>query len=112
MPYDETLDMRIRTVVSRWRAAVDVRRMFGGVCHLLDGHMFCGVWRDYLILRLGEPAAREAMAEPGIRPMDVTSRPMKGWVMVPAGNVADEVRLAAWLTQARRFVATLPPKTS
>jgi TfoX/Sxy family transcriptional regulator of competence genes len=112
MPYDETLDMRIRTIVSRWRAAVDARRMFGGVCHLLDGHMFCGVWRDYLILRLGEPAAREAMAEPGIRPMDVTGRPMKGWVMVPAGNVADEVRLAAWLTQARRFVATLPPKTS
>lgn len=26
--------------------------MFGGVCHLLNGNMFCGVYKDFLILRL------------------------------------------------------------
>lgn len=28
--------------------------MFGGICHLLNGNMFCGVYKDFLILRRGE----------------------------------------------------------
>jgi hypothetical protein len=35
--------------------------MFGGVCHLLNGNMFCGAYKDYLILRLGETVAKEAL---------------------------------------------------
>ena len=26
--------------------------MFGGTCHLINGNMMCGVYKDYLILRL------------------------------------------------------------
>jgi hypothetical protein len=46
MPYDEALDTRIRKVLAFRRASTGGRRMFGGVCHLLDDHMFCAVWRD------------------------------------------------------------------
>ena len=28
---------------------VSEKKMFGGVCHLLNGNMFCGVYKDYLM---------------------------------------------------------------
>lgn len=78
MPYDEDLELRILAVVDDWPGTA-AKKMFGGVCHLLRGNMFCGVWRDYLILRLGEEGARSALEQPGTKPLDVTGRPMKGW---------------------------------
>jgi TfoX/Sxy family transcriptional regulator of competence genes len=53
MPYNEEIDERIKKIVSRWKNR-DAKKMFSGVCHLLNGNMFCGVYKDYLILRLGE----------------------------------------------------------
>jgi TfoX/Sxy family transcriptional regulator of competence genes len=52
MPYNEEIDARIKKVVSNWKNT-DAKKMFGGVCHLLNGNMFCGVYKDYLILRAG-----------------------------------------------------------
>jgi hypothetical protein len=40
MPYNEEIDARIRKVVSRWKNS-DAKKMFGGVCHLLNGNMVC-----------------------------------------------------------------------
>jgi TfoX/Sxy family transcriptional regulator of competence genes len=53
MSYNEKLDARIKKVVFRWKNTTN-RKMFGGVCHLINGNMFCGVHKDSLILRLGE----------------------------------------------------------
>jgi hypothetical protein len=47
MPYNEELEARIKKVVSRWRNTDD-KKMFGGVCHVKNGKMFCGVYQDYL----------------------------------------------------------------
>ena len=56
MPYDEKLDARIRAIAADWEG-VSSRKMFGGVCHLLHGNMVAGVWKEFLILRLGADAA-------------------------------------------------------
>ena len=109
MPYDEQLDRRIRKIVSRWKGTGS-KKMFGGVCHLLDGNMFCGVHHDFLILRLGEEKADEALKRPHSRPFDITGKPMRGWVMIAGDGCADELDLKDWLDQARNFVKTLPQK--
>ena len=44
-----------------------------------------------------------------MRSMDVTGRPMKGWVMV-SGEALDDDELAQWLEKARAFAGALPPK--
>jgi TfoX/Sxy family transcriptional regulator of competence genes len=49
MAYNEELDRRIKKMVSRWQGTTD-KKMFGGVCHLINGNMFCGVHKDFLIL--------------------------------------------------------------
>ena len=109
MPYDEDLELRILSVVDDWPGTA-AKKMFGGVCHLLRGNMFCGVLRDDLILRLGEEGARSALEQPGTKPFDVTGRPMKGWVMVEKGRLGADATLHAWLEQAQSFAAGLPPK--
>jgi hypothetical protein len=109
MPHDEEIESRINKVISRWKNT-DAKKMFGGVCYLLDGNMFCGVYKDFLILRLGEKESKESGALPFVRPFDITGKPMKGWVMVgKQGFKSDEV-LKAWLVKAKEFVRTLPSK--
>ena len=109
MPYNEEIDARIRKIVNRWKNT-DAKKMFGGVCHLLNGNMVCGVYKDYLILRLGEQASREALKQPHARPFDITGKPMKGWVMLEGQGFKTDDQLKSWLNQARGFVKTLPPK--
>ncbi len=109
MAYDEKLDARIGEFTAGW-AGVSSRKMFGGVCHLLHGNMVAGVWKEFLILRLGEDAADFARELPHVRPFDITGRPMKGWVMVEPAGVRTAAQLRTWLDQARSFVETLPPK--
>ena len=109
MAYNEELETRIKKIVSRWKNTAD-KKMFGGVCHLLGGNMFCGVYKDFLILRLGEENAKEAMKLPFVRPFDITGRPMKGWVMVDKGGFETEEALKQWLEKAREFASGLPAK--
>ena len=107
MGYDEDLDARISDIVKDWGATR--KKMFGGTCHLLHGNMLCGVHNEYLIVRVGQEVASEALEEPHVRPMDITGRPMRGWVMIePKGYRGDGLR--AWLERARVFVSILPPK--
>ena len=109
MGYNEEIEDRINKTISRWKNT-DAKKMFGGVCHLLNGNMFCGVYKDFLILRLGEEHANEALRQSFIRPFDITGRPMRGWVMVAGEGFDDDKELKAWLDKAKAFVKTLPAK--
>lgn len=109
MAYNEEIDDRICSILSTWENT-DRKKMFGGVCHLLNGNMICGVLDDYLILRLGAFEAGRALERDCVKPFDVTGRPMKGWVMVSREGLVDDAELKRWITLAEKFVRTLPPK--
>ena len=109
MAFDETLAERIREALGR-RTDVTEKRMFGGVCFLLNGNMLVGVWKDSLIVRLGPDRGKAALLEPHVREMDVTGRPMKGWVMVEAEGVEEDEQLGDWIRDATAFVEKLPEK--
>ncbi|MGD2024200.1 MAG: TfoX/Sxy family protein [Desulfobacterales bacterium] len=109
MPYNEKIDARITQIVSHWKNT-DAKKMFGGVCHLLNGNMVCGVYKDYLILRLGEKASSAALKKAHTRPFDITGKPMKGWVMLEEQGFKSEDQLRSWLNKAKGFVKTLPPQ--
>ena len=85
MPYDTEIETRINKTIGRWKNT-RAKKMFGGVCHLLNGNIFCGVYKDYLILRLGEKHAEDALESPHVRPFDITGKPMEGWVMMSKGG--------------------------
>jgi TfoX/Sxy family transcriptional regulator of competence genes len=104
MAYDTTLAERIRSTLAP-RKGVTEKAMFGGLAFLLDGKMFVGIANDELMVRVGPEHHEEALAQPHVRPMDFTGRPMKGYVFVaPAALRADDA-LAEWVERGRAFVA-------
>lgn len=107
MAYNEELEARVAAEIVDW--GTTRKKMFGGTAHLLNGNLMCGVYKDYLILRLGEQAGDDALKKPRTRPFDITGKPMKGWVMVEKQAV-DGGKLRPWLTKARKFASTLAPK--
>jgi TfoX/Sxy family transcriptional regulator of competence genes len=108
MAYDDDLAARVRAVLPAGEP-VSERQMFGGLAFMLGGHMFCGVVKDNLMVRLGPEAADRALDQPHVRPMDFTGRPMTGMVFVePAGLVG--TALQGWVSDAADYARGLPPK--
>ncbi len=109
MAYDESLAARVRKVLAR-RKNVTEMRLFGGFGFMLNGNMCVGVWKEFLILRLGLDQYEGAMREPCVKEFDITGRPMRGWVMVEPGGVESDEELQQWVQCATTFTGTLPPK--
>ncbi len=109
MHSDPGLVIRVRDRLAGTRGVTE-KVMFGGVAFFLGGNIVAGVWHDDLIARLGPDAAAAALAEPHVRPFDVTGRPMANWVMVAPDGIDTERQLADWLDRAVAFVSTLPAK--
>ena len=107
MAYDEALAARVRAILTKDEREVIAKKMFGGVCFMVRGHMCCGV-TDVLMLRVGKDAHAAALARPHARPMTFTGRPMDGFVFVDPPGIATDKTLAAWLARGTAFVATLP----
>lgn len=108
MPYDPTLAERMRAALLS-RDGIVEKKMFGGYCWMLRGNMLCGVEVGRYMFRVGKDLEAEALARPGARPMDITGKPMRGFVWVSA-EAADGASLDRWIELAEQFVGALPPK--
>ena len=109
MAYNKEIESRINKIVASWENT-DHKNMFGGICHLVNGNMFCGVYKDYLILRLGEDGAADLLNETFARPFDITGKAMKGWAMVSEDGFEEDTALELLLNRAKDFSNSLPPK--
>lgn len=109
MAYDEALAARVRANF-QIRCDADERKMFGGLCFMVEDHMCCGIVADALMARVGPERYAACLEQPGAREMDFTGRPMKGMVYVRAEAISKDADLARWLDICRQFVASLPPK--
>ncbi len=107
MAYDEKLATRIRKVLSG--LPITEKKMFGGLCFLLDGNMLCGIVKDTLMVRVGPEQLEACLAKPHARAMDFTGRPSKGMLYVDPEGLAGR-SLSTWIGRARKFVETLPAK--
>lgn len=111
MAYNEQLADRIRTTLNGQRGW-DERKMFGGLCFTLRGHMCCGINGETLMLRMGEERANAALKRAHTREMDFTGRPLKGMIYVDPTGFKTEKALATWIHTASEFVRELPPKAA
>jgi TfoX/Sxy family transcriptional regulator of competence genes len=109
MAFDENLAARIRKTLAR-KKGVEEKKMFGGIGFLLKGNLLVGVWKDSLIVRLGDEQGEEALLETHVRPFDITGRPMKNWVLVAPEGIEEDGQLKVWIQRAVKFVGKLPAK--
>ncbi|MEK9659325.1 MAG: hypothetical protein VW450_05210 [Chloroflexota bacterium] len=52
----------------------------------------------------------EALARPGVRPMDFTGKPIQGFVYMAAEALRDDAALAGWVRQGLAGAASAPAK--
>ena len=109
MAYNQDLVERLRTISKASFAQLEEKSMFGGVGFFVQGNYAYG-GRQELIVRVGPERYEAALAQPHVREMDITGRPMKGWVMVDMPGIETEEQLKAWMQQGVDFAGQLPSK--
>ncbi len=109
MAYEEGLAELLRSDLDGVPGVTE-KKMFGGLCFMLDGNMLCGVHKGGGMYRVGKENHAEALKIEGARPMAFTGRPMGGMVDVSDEAMADDARRADLMRMARRFVDAPPPK--
>jgi len=109
MAFDEGLAAIMREDLAEL-GGISEKKMFGGLCFLLNGNMVGGIHQNGAMFRIGKEREAEAMAVAGARPMDFTGRVMGGFVDVDDQAFADDERRAVWMRLAVENAASLPPK--
>jgi TfoX/Sxy family transcriptional regulator of competence genes len=103
MSYNEYLADRIRIVLEKKSILFEEKKMFGGLCILVDDKMCLGVIKDDLMVRVGEEAELAHEHEEGVRPMDFTKKRMKGYLYVNQMALDNEDDLENWVQHCLDF---------
>jgi TfoX/Sxy family transcriptional regulator of competence genes len=109
MAYSQELAQRITDVLGP-QPGLEAKKMFGGMCYLLNGNMAVGVINDHMIVRASKERHAELMARPHTHPFDYTGKAMAGWLTVDSKGLETEEDLADWVQTSLDFARTLPPK--
>ena len=105
----DTFVARVRACLTR-RQGFEEKRMFGGLCFMLDGHMLCGVHKGGGMFRVGKERHADALKIEGTSPMAFTGRPMGGLVDVTDEALEDDERRGQLIALALKNVRSLPPR--
>jgi hypothetical protein len=103
MAYNETTAQRIRAFFQDKEVGFEEKKMFSGVCFMVDGKMCCGTHidkksgDDFLLCRIGDAAYETAVANPNVIPMEFTGKAMKGYIFVTQSGHQSAKDLAYWL---------------
>jgi TfoX/Sxy family transcriptional regulator of competence genes len=96
MAYNEKLSDRIREALVDV-ADVEEKRMFGGVCYMIDGKMCIGVVKDEMMCRIGPDVYDQALGKRGCREMDFAGKPMDGYVYVNDEGMQTNEQFGYWI---------------
>ena len=109
MAYDEQLAERVNRVLAAQERVVQ-KKMFGGLAFMMNGNMSVGIDHDRLIVRVGPEGYEQALTRPHCRPMDITGRPMRGFVIVEGEGISSDEELTNWVDVGVTFALSLPAK--
>jgi len=103
MAYDEKIVERARDIISQTHKNVEEKKMFGGVCFMVNHKMCIGVQQDTLMVRLDPEKYDSALEKEGCRPMVFTGKEMKGFVYVDIDVLTTKSKLAYWIGLALEY---------
>jgi TfoX/Sxy family transcriptional regulator of competence genes len=102
MPYNETLNNRIREAVADL-PNVEEKAMFGGICYMVNGKMCMGVVKDEMMCRIDPALYEESLEKTGCREMVFTGRPMKGYVFISEDGMKTKKEFDHWIALCLDF---------
>ena len=97
MAYDEKLADRVRERIAETYKNIEEKKMFGGLCFMVNDKMCVGVEQERLMLRIDPDHYEEQLEKEGCLPMDFTGRPMKGYVFVDKAVLRSKKQLDFWM---------------
>ena len=103
MAYNEKLADQTREIISLTHKRVEEKKMFGGLCFMVNGKMCVGVEKERLMVRLDPERYEEVMEMDGCKPMDFTGKVMRGYVFVDADVLNTKKKLEYWVKLALEF---------
>jgi TfoX/Sxy family transcriptional regulator of competence genes len=103
MAYNEKLADRTREIISLTHKNVEEKKMFGGLCFMVNDKMCVGVEQDRMMLRLDPAKFDEVIKKEGCKPMDFTGKVMKGFVFVDINVLNTKKKLEYWINLALDF---------
>ena len=103
-------------LVERFAAVLDGypdatrKKMFGYPAAFVGGNMATGLFADRWVVRLpdAEIAAAKAAGAGSFEPMP--GKPMKAFVVIPAGDVDDDAAIRGWVERGLAHAASMPAK--
>jgi TfoX/Sxy family transcriptional regulator of competence genes len=103
MAYDEKLADRIReALVERGLTEVEEKKMFRGICFMVNGKMCVCASGDELMCRIG-PEYKEALELNGVRGMIRNGKPLKDFVFVSPDAIKTKQQFDSWIDKALAF---------
>ena len=98
MAFNELLADRIRQMLDIRKVKYAEKKMFGGLCFMVDDKMLMGVEKDRLMARIDPEDETKAMKRKGTKPMDFTGRVMKGYVFIDENALDLDKDLEFWVS--------------
>lgn len=102
MAYNEKLAERVSEALSSI-SKVEEKKMFGGICYMVNGKMCVGIIDDELMCRIGPDVYEAALEKKGCREMDFTGKPMKGYVYVSEDGLKTKKDFDYWIGLSLEF---------
>ncbi|MBI1341417.1 MAG: RNA methyltransferase [Terrimonas sp.] len=100
MAFNEKLADRTREIIAETHRNVIEKRMFGGLCFMVNDKMCVGVEKERLMVRLDPEKYEEVIEKEGCSPMDFTGKVMKGFVFVDMHALTNRRQLDYWIKLA------------
>lgn len=94
---------RIADLLTTLNVAFTQKKMFGGLCFMVDDKMLTGTYKGGIMARV-DPAEADALAQrPGASAMIHGGRPMPGYLMIDPVAYESDADLMFWLKKCLEY---------
>ncbi len=107
MPFDDKLANRVRKILEKIEGLSE-KKMFGGLCFLINGNMAFGLVNDDLMIRVEPESYEKMLSQPHVRKMDFTGKPLKGFLYIGVKGTESDKDLRKWVLKGIEFAMSLP----
>ena len=103
MAFNEKMADRVREIIVKASKKVEEKRMFGGLCFMVNDKMCVGVESQRLMIRFDPAQTEELMVLEGCKPMDFTKKVMMGFAFVDLNVLTTKKKLEYWVNLALEY---------
>ncbi|HVI44619.1 MAG TPA: TfoX/Sxy family protein [Chitinophaga sp.] len=103
MSDNEKLADRVREFLAASTNKIEEKKMFGGICFMVNGKMCVGVRPERLMVRLDPGKSDDVAEEEGCGQMTMGNKIMKGYFFVNSDMLKTRKQLEYWMTKALAY---------